>query len=136
MEKDLKKTILLLLLLASSLFAELKNQYLTQELLNSGVPIVDIRRVGEWRESGLLKGAIPITFFDERGSYDINDFLKKLNEKVDTSKEFAIICHSGNRTSIIAPWMSEKLGYKVINLQGGMDYATRGLKLKTIPYIK
>ena len=109
---------------------------MTKELLDSKIPIVDIRTPAEWKETGLLKGAIPIMFFDQNGKYDIQTFLKELNAKVDTKKEFAIICHTGKRTSMIAPWMSQKLGYKVINLQGGMDYATRGLKLPTVPYKK
>jgi rhodanese-related sulfurtransferase len=133
---NMKKIILLLTLLSVSLFAELKNQYMTKELLNSNIPIVDIRTPSEWKETGLLKGAIPIMFFNQQGKYNINAFLKELNAKVNTKKEFAIICHTGSRTSMIAPWMSEKLGYKVINLQGGMEYATRGLKLKTVPYLK
>jgi len=132
----LKKIILSLLILSVSLFAELKNEYISKELLNSGIPIVDIRTPPEWKETGLLKGAIPIMFFNERGGYDVNAFLKELNAKVDTKKPFALICHTGSRTSILAPWLSKELGYHVINLKGGMDYATRGLKLPTYPYTK
>ena len=132
----MKKIFLSLILLSMSLFAEITNEYASQQLVDSKTPIVDIRTKPEWRETGLLKGAIPITFFDERGGYNINAFLKELNEKVDTTKEFAIICHSGSRTSMLAPFLSEKLHYKVINLKGGMDYATRGLHLKTYRYMK
>jgi rhodanese-related sulfurtransferase len=117
-----------------SLFAELKNTYITQEILNSNLPIVDVRTPPEWKETGLLKGAIPIMFFNEQGKYDVNTFLKELNDKVDTTKPFAIICHSGSRTSMIAPWLSKELNYKVVNLLGGMDYATKGLKMRTYPY--
>ena len=132
----MKKIFLLLTLFTLSLFAEYKSQYMTQELLDSKIPIVDIRTPPEWKETGLLKGAIPIMFFDQRGGYNIDQFLKELNEKVDTKKPFAIICHTGSRTSLVGPWMSQKLGYNVINLQGGMDYATKGLKLQTYPYKK
>ena len=130
----MKKIIILLTLLTVSLFAELTNSYITQEILDSKLPIVDVRTPPEWKETGLLKGAIPIMFFNQQGKYDINAFLKELNAKVDTTKPFAIICHTGSRTSMIAPWMSKELNYKVTNLLGGMDYATRGLKLKTVPY--
>ncbi|MBD3796153.1 MAG: rhodanese-like domain-containing protein [Campylobacterales bacterium] len=130
----MKKFFLLFLLSVISLYGEYTSEYITKELLDSNTPIVDIRTAQEWKETGLLKGAIPITFFDQRGGYNIDAFLKQLNEKVDTAKPFAIICHTGSRTSLVGPWMSEKLGYKVINLQGGMDYATRGLKLPTYPY--
>ena len=134
MENKLKKIVLLLLLLTASLFAELKNAYITQEMLNSDLPIVDVRTVGEWREEGLLKGAIPIEFWNKDGKYNINVFLKELNAKVDTTKPFAIICHTGSRTSMIAPWMSKELNYKVTNILGGMEYATKRLKMKVYPY--
>jgi len=132
----LKKLFILLTLLSVTLLADLKNAYMTQEILDSKLPIVDVRTPPEWRETGLLKGAIPIEFFNEQGKYNIELFLKELNAKVDTTKPFAIICHTGSRTSMIAPWMSKELNYKVTNLLGGMDYATRGLKMKTYPYKK
>lgn len=132
----MKKIIILIALLSVSLFAEVKNSYITQKILDSKLPIVDVRTVGEWKETGLLKGAIPIEFFRAQGKPDVNAFLKKLNEKVDTSKPFAIICHTGSRTSVIAPWLSQNFNYSVVNLQGGMEYATKGLKMKTYPYKK
>ena len=130
----MKKIILAFILLSVSLFAELNNQYITKEFMKKNIPIIDVRTPAEWHETGLLKGAIPIMFFDQRGNYDTRKFLKKLNKKVDTSKPFALICHTGNRTSMIAPWLSKEFNYNVINLQGGMDYATKGLHLKTLPY--
>lgn len=132
----MKKIISLLLLLTLSLFAEYKNSYISQELIDSKIPIVDVRTEWEWKESGILEGAIPIVFFSEKGQPLVDSFLKQLNEKVDTTKPFAIICHTGSRTSVIAPWLSKQFNYSVINLSGGMDYATKGLKLKTVPYKK
>jgi rhodanese-related sulfurtransferase len=117
-----------------SLFGEVKNAYITQEMLDSKMKIIDVRTPPEWRETGLLKGAIPIMFFDQKGNVDVNTFLKELNEKIDTKQTFAIICHTGNRTSMISKWLSKNLNYNVINILGGMDYATKNLKLKTVPY--
>jgi len=131
-----KKIILLLTLLAASLFAEVKNSYMTQEILDSSLPIVDVRTPSEWKDTGLLQGAIPIMFFNEKGKPEIEPFLKALNEKVDTTKPFAIICHTGSRTGMMAPWLSQNFNFKVINILGGMDYATRGLKMTTVPYKK
>ena len=130
----MKKIILSLILLSASLFAQLTSQYLTKDFLNKNIPIVDVRTPGEWRETGLLKGAIPITFFNAKGKYDAKKFLTQLNKKVDTTKPFALICHTGSRTSIIAPWLSKEFNYNVINLKGGMEYATKGLHIKTVPY--
>lgn len=132
----MKKIFLSLLLLTVSLFAELKTEYVSQKFIDSKVPIVDIRTAGEWRESGILAGAIPITFFYADRKPDVPAFLKELNAKVDTTKPFAIICHTGSRTSRLAPFLSDRLHYKVINLKGGMDYATRVLHLHTYKYMK
>ncbi len=122
------------MLLSASLFAQLTSQYLTKDFLSKNIPIVDVRTPGEWRETGLLKGAIPIMFFNAKGKYDAKKFLIQLNKKVDTTKPFALICHTGSRTSIIAPWLSKEFKYNVINLKGGMEYATKGLHIKTVPY--
>jgi rhodanese-related sulfurtransferase len=119
----LKKTILSLLLLSTWLFATVKNEEASQALLDSKIPIVDIRTPAEWRETGLLKGSIPIMFFDEKGNYDINDFLQKLNSAVDTKKPFAIICRTGSRTRILASFLSQKLNYDIINIKRGILYA-------------
>jgi rhodanese-related sulfurtransferase len=136
LENYLKKILLTLLISGVSLFAAYKTQYPTKKLLNSGIPIVDIRTAGEWRETGILKHAVPITFFHSDGSYDARQFLKKLNKKVDTKKPFALICHTGNRTSMVAPWLAKEFHYSVINLKGGMEYATKQLHMKTVPYKK
>ena len=130
----MKKIIITLMALSLTLFAAYKSEYPTKELINSSIPIVDIRTPGEWKETGILKNAVPITFFKIDGSYDAHAFLNELNKKVDTKKPFALICHTGNRTSMVAPWLAKEFGYDVTNLKGGMDYVTKGLHIKTIPY--
>ena len=130
----MKNTIVILLLLTSSLFAELKNEYLTQKFLDSKMPTIDIRTVGEWKETGILKGSIPIEFFNEQGQYNIPNFLKQLNAKVDTTKPFALICRTGSRTQMVATFLSDTYNYKVTNVTGGimihqMDY-------KKLPFVK
>ena len=130
---NMKRLLTLLLLCSTLLFAELKEQYIDHALVGSGIPIVDIRTPGEWKNTGLVKGAIPITFFNEKGGYDLNAFLKALNAKVDTKKEFALICNSGSRTKIVSGFLSQKLGYKVIDLRGGILYAI-GKKIPMEPY--
>ena len=133
MENTLKKLVLLFLLISSSLFGELLNQYPSLKLLSDNTPIVDIRTPGEWKETGLIKGAIPIMFWDERGTVDVNGFLKELNQKVDTTKTFAIICRTGNRTKVLAGFLSNKLHYKVINVTGGM-MMVKAKNLPIVPY--
>ena len=116
----MKKTILLLLLLLTTLSAELKQEYLSKKLLDSKIPIVDIRTVGEWKETGILEGTIPIEFFNEKGKYEVQAFLAELNEKVDTTKPFALICRTGSRTKLIAAYLANTYNYKVTNIIGGI----------------
>jgi rhodanese-related sulfurtransferase len=131
----LKKILFTLLVLLSSLYATVTNEYASQKLIDNNTPIVDIRTSSEWIETGLFKGAIPIMFFDERGAYDIKGFLTELNAKVDTTKTFAIICRTGSRTRMLSSFLSKDLGYNVINIQGGMVYA-KSKNLPILPYKK
>jgi len=127
----MKKIVLSLLVLSVSLLATITNEEASQTLIDSNTPIVDIRTPGEWKETGLLKRAIPIMLFDERGKYNLRLFLKQLNSAVDTKKQFAIICRTGSRTKILADFLSNKLHYNVINLKSGMVYA----KYKHLPIL-
>ena len=129
----MKKIVLFLLLLLSFVNAERYKAYPDMEMIKVHLPIVDIRTPAEWRQTGIIKGAIPIMFFDERGNYDVKKFLKELNERVDTSKPFGIICHVGNRSAIVSDFLA-KQGYNVIDIAGGMDEAKkRGLPI--VPYM-
>jgi len=129
----LKKIIIFILALHVALFAELKNEYPTLKLINSKTPIVDIRTPAEWYETGLVRNSIPIKFFDERGKYNVQDFLSQLNKKIDTTKPFALICRTGSRTKVVSEFLSAQLNYKVTNLLGGIVYIqAKGLPL--IPY--
>lgn len=130
----MKKTVFtLLLLLITSLSASVTDEYPSQKILNEKTPIVDIRTPSEWRESGLLKGAIPIMFFNEQGGYNVDGFVTELNKKVDTKKPFALICRTGSRTKMVSAFLAKEFGYTIINLDGGMIYV-QGKKLPVIPY--
>lgn len=127
--------MLSILVLSVSLLASITNEEASQTLIDSATPIVDIRTPGEWKETGLLKRAIPIMLFDEKGNYDLKLFLEQLNSAVDTKKPFAIICRTGSRTKILASFLSQKMNYDVINLKSGMVYA-KYAKLPILPYNK
>lgn len=116
----MKKTVIAFMLLNSLLFAELKNIVVSQEFLDKHIPIVDIRTLGEWKETGIIQGSSTITFFNEQGAYNVEKFLSKLNKVVDTKKEFAIICRTGSRSAMVGKFLANDLKYPVINLQGGM----------------
>ena len=130
----MKKLLLTLLLLSSSLFAELKDEYLTKKLLDSKIPIVDIRTVGEWKQTGILKGSIPIEFFNEQGKYNIKGFMTQLHAKVDTTKPFALVCRTGSRTRMVAAYLSGTYNYKVTNITGGIRI--HNMKYEDIPFVR
>lgn len=129
----MRRILFLLVLWLTLAHAEVKHEYPSTQLLESQIPVIDIRTPAEWRETGLLKGAIPIMFFDERGRYDLEGFLKAIAPYVSKEKPFALICRTGSRTRTVSTYLDRNLGYKVIDLQGGMVYAiSKGLPIE--PY--
>lgn len=117
------KWLMALSLITVSLLADYTAQPIDQKLIDSHIKIIDIRTPGEWKSTGLVKGAIPIMFFDERGNYNIDAFLNELNKKVKKNERFALICNSGSRSHVLGSYLGKQLGYNVIDLQGGVQYA-------------
>ena len=116
----MKKILLLLIMATPLLFAELQNIAATPDFLKKGIKVIDIRTPGEWRETGSVKGAYMIMFFDEQGRYNVKSFIDKLNKIVKKDETFALICRTGSRTAMVSDFLDKELGYKVINLKGGM----------------
>jgi len=117
----MKKIILGLLLLSLSLFAEMTNVVVTPEFVNSTkMKIIDIRTPEEWRETGIVKGAYTLTFFNKNGDYDIYSFLNSLNKIVKKDERFALVCRTGSRTKMVSNFLGNKLNYHVVNLKGGL----------------
>lgn len=125
--------LLALLFCTTALMADYSAQPIDKKLIDSKIKIIDIRTSGEWKTTGLVKGSIPITFFDEQGNYNVEVFLGKLNKVVKKGEKFALICNSGNRTQIVGNFLGKQLGYNVIDLQGGVQYAI-GKKIPLEPY--
>lgn len=131
----MKKITLGFILLGTFLFAELQNIWASSEFVKKNIKIIDIRTPGEWKETGIVKDSYTIMFFDERGNFNVEAFLKQLDRVVKKDESFALICRVGSRTGIVSEFLSEKFGYKVINLKGGiMKVIKEGYK--TVPYQK
>ncbi|MCK4440736.1 MAG: rhodanese-like domain-containing protein [Sulfurovaceae bacterium] len=130
----MKKMLLGVLLLGSSLFAEVTNVTVTSDFINSTkLKIIDIRTQGEWRDTGIIKKSYPLTFFNEKGNYDIDGFLNSLNKIVKKDEKFALICRTGSRTGMVSNFLGNKLNYHVVNLKGGMMKLMRE-GYKPVPY--
>lgn len=130
----MKKILLGLLITVSALIAELEHVWATPVFVQKDIKIIDIRTANEWKETGIVKGSYTLMFFDERGNFSVPDFLQQLDKIVKKDEQFALICRVGSRTGMVAEFLSDKLGYKVINLKGGiMKVIAEGYK--TVPYI-
>jgi len=129
----LKKILVGFLITASVLMADLQHVWTTTSFVNRDIKIIDIRTPNEWRATGIVKDSHTIMFFDERGNYNIPLFLRKLNKVIKRGEQFALICRTGSRTGMLAPFLSDRIGYNVINLRGGiMKLMYEGYK--TSPY--
>jgi rhodanese-related sulfurtransferase len=129
----MKNIVLSILLLGTMLHEELTQVWSTPQFVTKNIKIIDIRTPREWKETGIVKGSYTIMFFDEKGNFDVENFLRQLNMAVGQNEKFALICRVGSRTGMVAQFLSEKLGYDVINLKGGiMKMIQEGYK--TIPY--
>ncbi len=121
------------LFIGTLLSAQYQRQQIQPNLLSTKIKIIDIRTPGEWKTTGILKGSIPIMFFDEQGNYNVEAFLGELNKHVKKNEKFAIICNSGSRTQVVGGFLGNQMGYNVIDLQGGIQSAI-GKKLPLVPY--
>jgi len=129
----MKKILLAFFITMTALMAELQQVWATPAFANENVKIIDIRTPDEWRETGIVKGSYTIMFFDEKGNFNVEAFLEQLDRVVDRDEKFALLCRVGSRTAIVSEFLSERFGYRVINLQGGiMKMIYEGYK--TVPY--
>lgn len=127
------KWVLSLLFLVSALMADYTAQPIDQKLLDSKIKIIDIRTPGEWVHTGIVKGSIPIMFFDERGNYNLDVFLDELHKNIKPGERFALICDTGSRTKVVGVPLGQEMGYNVIDLKGGIQYAI-AKKIPLEPY--
>ncbi len=95
------------------------NQQL-QALLAQGVPMYDVRRADEWRQTGVVAGSRRLTFVDASGKLN-PEFLPQFTQAVGKNDPVILICRTGNRTDVLARYLAEKLGYtQVYNVREGI----------------
>jgi len=119
----IKLFIVCLLFFAFQVNAEVKevNNQEIINLINKNVPIIDIRRSDEWRDTGIIKGSILLTFFDKKGNSNIEKWLSKLKKIAREGDPLIIICRSGRRSAIVSKFLNEQENYtNVFNASGGI----------------
>ena len=120
----MKKILLIAGILSVSLFAEFKTIDVAEleKLQAKGVPVIDIRTPGEWKETGIIKGAHKMMFFTPNGQPDLAGWFFELGHLVKDKKEPIIIyCAHANRTKSLGEGLT-KMGFEnVYELKDGIE---------------
>lgn len=92
-----------------------------KQLIAQGVPVIDVRRPEEWKQTGVVEGSHLLTFFDKKGKYDVNKWMTEFSKIAGQNDDFVLICRTGNRTGTISKFLDGKLNYqKVSNVTKGI----------------
>lgn len=76
--------------------------------------LVDIRRPEEWQQTGVVEGALLITYADR------DSFLAALRPHLEEGQSIALICRTGNRTSRATRQIAGAVAAPVVDVAGGM----------------
>ena len=89
-------------------------------MLEKNIPIYDIRRPEEWRQTGVIESSKLLTFVDADGRLR-QDFFDRFTAATDQHDPVILICRTGNRTSTLARYLVEQMGYtQVFNVRDGI----------------
>lgn len=107
---------------------------IAHEMQKAGdILIVDVRTPMEWMRSGVAEGALTITPQDPA-------FIQHLEEAVggDKSKPIALICATGNRTSMIQRYLQQHGWSNVADISEGMmgNWTAAGWLRKNLPTVR
>ena len=89
-------------------------------MLEQGTPIFDVRRPDEWRQTGIVNNSKLLTFVDANGRLN-PEFLPRFTSTVGKDDPVILICRTGNRTSQLARYLAEEMGYtNIYNVRNGI----------------
>ncbi|WP_121628121.1 rhodanese-like domain-containing protein [Poseidonibacter antarcticus] len=107
---------------------------IVEKMINDNIVMIDIRREDEWKRTGIIKNSHLLTFFDERGEYDIEKWMSEFEKLVPNKDQtFVLICARANRTRSLGDFLISQ-GYKnTSHLFGGIVLWQQELR-ETIEY--
>ncbi|MDW3096093.1 MAG: rhodanese-like domain-containing protein [Gammaproteobacteria bacterium] len=111
-------------LISQALFAEVIEVDVEglHELIGSGVTVIDVRTPGEWKQTGIVEGSVPIMFFNEKRKPLTQKWMHEAAKYVQPDSPLVLICRSGNRSRIIGNFLVKQHGYKnVYNVSKGIN---------------
>lgn len=101
-------------------YHNLDNEQLKSKL-EQDIPLYDIRRPDEWRQTGIVKNSRLLTFVDSNGRVR-PDFLDRFVSATNKDEPVILICRTGNRTDTLARYLVEQMGYtQVYNVRHGIS---------------
>ncbi len=117
--------LLVVLLLASALggcseapYTNVDNAQLKVHMAQ-GMPIYDVRRTEEWRQTGVVEGSRKLTYVDANGRPN-PEFLPRFTAEVGKNDPVVLICRTGSRTDSLARELAA-LGYtRIYNVRNGI----------------
>tara|TARA_B100000575_G_scaffold288587_1_gene288884 strand:- start:1405 stop:1839 length:435 start_codon:yes stop_codon:yes gene_type:complete len=115
--------IFLSIFVLNTAFAEVKNASNEEivALMRAGVPLVDVRTYKEWKKTGIIKNSNLLTFFDQNGNSNVENWMHELRKIASKNQPVIILCRSGKRSGIVSNILSEKMQYsKVYNANSGI----------------
>jgi len=120
----MKKILLLLSFVSVSLFAEFKTIGVAEfeKLQAKGMPVIDIRTPGEWKETGIIKGSHKMMFFTPKGEPDLAEWFFNLGRLVKDKKEpILIYCAHANRSKSLGEGLTQMGFENVYELKDGIE---------------
>ena len=124
MKKNLIVLTIYFLINSTQIYAEIyevDNEKIKM-LLESNVPLIDIRTEGERYETGVIKSSHLLTFFDKEGNYDFKKWMIEVDGIANENGPVIIICRSGRRSRIVSNMMVKD------NTKYLIYHATHGIK--------
>tara|TARA_B100000700_G_scaffold205687_1_gene226097 strand:- start:152 stop:877 length:726 start_codon:yes stop_codon:yes gene_type:complete len=96
-----------------------------------GFKIIDIRTLKEREETGIIKGSLEMTAFDNLGNFN-SEFVKFFEKQIKPKDHVIFVSKKGDISSILANGFVEQLGKKnIYTLVGGIEkWILEGRKLK------
>ncbi len=90
-------------------------------LLERGIPMVDVRHLGDQQETGIVPGSRPISYFDAHGAQQPDAWMKSFAPVAGPDDAVILICRSGAKARLVADYLDQKQGYrKVYAVEGGV----------------
>jgi len=97
------------------------NNAILKQLIQQEVPVVDVRSTEEWHKTGIVEGSHLLMFYDEKGKYDLDQWLADIAKIAAKDEPLILICHSGGRSKQLAEYLVQEVGYhSVYNVKKGI----------------